>query len=67
LKFGKSTMRIRAYWLGIWALLFSGLAGCSQGSDGEGSPALKLFSALGVSLVIVILIFYIVVRIREKE
>jgi peptidoglycan/LPS O-acetylase OafA/YrhL len=43
------------------------LAGCAFQSGPEGSPALKLFGALGICLAAVFLIFYIVVKSREKE
>lgn len=48
-------------------LFFSILAGCAFQSGPEGSPALKLFGALGISLAAVFLIFYIVVKSREKD
>ena len=52
----------------IWAfLVFFILAGCAFQSGPEGSPALKLFGALGISLAAVFLIFYIVVKSREKD
>ena len=54
-------------WVGIYTMVFWGGTGCFQGSESEGSPALKLFSALGISLAAVVLIFYIVVKIREKN
>ena len=53
---------------GIAAFLFLAiLAGCAFQSGPEGSPALKLFGALGICLAAVFLIFYIVVKSREKE
>jgi len=52
----------------IWAfLLFFSLTGCAFQSGPEGNPALKLFGALGLCLAAVFLIFYIVVKSREKE
>jgi peptidoglycan/LPS O-acetylase OafA/YrhL len=48
-------------------LLFFILAGCGFQSGPEGSPALKLFGALGICLAAVFLIFYIVVKSREKD
>jgi peptidoglycan/LPS O-acetylase OafA/YrhL len=48
-------------------LLFLTLSGCAFQSGPEGSPALKLFAALGICLAAVFLIFYIVVKSREKE
>jgi len=47
--------------------LFLTLSGCGFQSGPEGSPALKLFAALGICLAAVFLIFYIVVKSREKE
>ncbi|MDO9210382.1 MAG: hypothetical protein Q7V48_06490 [Deltaproteobacteria bacterium] len=46
-------------------LLFA--SGCFQRSDDEGSPAIKIFLALGICLAAVFLIFYIVVKGREKD
>jgi len=43
------------------------LNGCALQSAEEGNPALKLFSALGICLAAVFVIFFIVVKIREKE
>ncbi len=43
------------------------LTGCTQRSGDEGSPAIKVFSALGICLAAVFLVFYIVVKMREKD
>ena len=43
------------------------ITGCMQRSGDEGSPALKVFSALGICLAAVFLIFYLVVKWREKD
>jgi len=43
------------------------LAGCMQRADDEGSPAIKVFSALGICLGAVFLVFYLVVKWREKD
>ena len=43
------------------------LTGCVQRSGDEGSPAIKVFSALGICLAAVFLVFYIVVKMREKD
>jgi len=43
------------------------LTGCMQRSGDEGSPALKVFSALGICLAAVFLVFYLVVKWREKD
>jgi hypothetical protein len=40
---------------------------CLQRADDEGSPALKVFSALGICLAAVFLVFYLVVKWREKD
>jgi hypothetical protein len=47
---------------GAW---ISGCLGCSQ--EGEGSAGAKVFLALGICLAAVFLVFYIVVKGREKE
>ncbi len=41
--------------------------GCALSSGEEGNPAFKLFSALGICLAAVFVIFFIVVKLREKE
>ncbi len=46
-------------------VFFFMLTGCFGGS--EGSPALKVFSALGICLAAIFLIFYIVVKGGEKD
>jgi len=43
------------------------LNGCAFQSGAEGNPALKVFGALGICLAAVVLIFYIVVKSREKD
>jgi hypothetical protein len=43
------------------------ITSCLQRSGDEGSPALKVFSALGICLAAVFLIFYLVVKWREKD
>ncbi len=48
-------------------MIFFILTGCGFQSGPEGSPALKLFGALGICLAAVFLIFYIVVKGREKD
>jgi len=53
---------------GIGALLFFFiLTGCAFQANLEGNPALKVFGALGICLAAVFLIFYIVVKSREKD
>ena len=53
---------------GIGAFMFFIiLNGCAFQSGPEGNPALKLFGALGICLAAVFLIFYIVVKSREKD
>ncbi len=50
----------------IWpGTLFFLLTGCFGGA--EGSPALKVFSALGICLAAIFIVFYIVVKGDEKE
>jgi hypothetical protein len=60
---------MKAYLKKLWAttadLFF--LTGCMQRSGDEGSPALKVFSALGICLAAIFLVFYIVVKWREKD
>jgi len=53
----------------LWASLamLPLLTGCMQRSGDEGSPAIKVFSALGICLAAVFLIFYLVVKWREKD
>jgi len=46
-------------------ILLLGLTGCFGGS--EGSPALKIFSALGICLATIFIVFYIVIKGGEKE
>jgi hypothetical protein len=43
------------------------ITGCIQRSGDEGSPAIKVFSALGICLAAVFLVFYLVVKWREKD
>jgi len=52
-----------------WAVLGGTalLTGCALSSGDEGNPALKLFSALGISLAAVFIIFFIVVKCRERK
>jgi hypothetical protein len=52
--------------VGALVILFL-LNGCAFQSGSEGNPALKLFGALGICLAAVFLIFYIVVKNREKD
>jgi hypothetical protein len=52
--------------VGAFVILFL-LNGCAFQSGPEGNPALKLFGALGICLAAVFLIFYIVVKSREKD
>ncbi len=58
-------MRMDRIGMGVMAQLLLEAEGCFGGS--EGSPALKLFSALGISLAAVMLIFYLVVKTTEKK
>ncbi len=55
---------------GKWAVWVLGsmvlLTGCAAVS-GDENPALKLFSALGISLAAVFIVFFIIVKLREKE
>ena len=43
------------------------IGGCVARPGGEDSPALKVFLALGICLGAVFLIFYLVVKGREKD
>ena len=54
---------------GLWAALamLPLLTGCMQRSGEEGSPAIKVFSALGICLAAIFLVFYLVVKWREKD
>jgi len=53
----------------IWIIPALGgwVAGCLGRSDGEGSAGGKIFLALGICLAAVFLVFYIVVKGREKD
>jgi hypothetical protein len=53
----------------LWAALamLPLLTGCMQRSGDEGSPAIKVFSALGICLAAIFLVFYLVVKWREKD
>ncbi len=53
---------LKFFWPGTFFLL---LTGCFGGT--EGSPALKVFSALGICLAAIFIIFYIVVKGGEKD
>ncbi len=52
---------------GIFCATLFFASGCMQRSGDEGSPAIKVFSALGICLAAVFLVFYIVVKMREKD
>jgi hypothetical protein len=52
-------------WLSASALFY--IVGCMQRSGDEGSPAIKVFFALGIVVGAVFLVFYIVVKGREKD
>jgi len=53
----------------LWAALamLPLLTGCMQRSGEEGSPAIKVFAALGICLAAIFLVFYLVVKWREKD
>ena len=53
--------------LGLALFVSPLITGCLQRSGDEGSAALKVFSALGICLAAVFLIFYLVVKWREKD
>lgn len=56
-----------AIFIGALWPFFLFLIGCGQRSGEEGSAGLKVFLALGICLAAVFLIFYIVVKGREKD
>jgi len=56
-----------AIFIGALWPFFLFLIGCGQRSGDEGSPAIKIFSALGICLAAVFLVFYLVVKWREKD
>ena len=58
-------MRMDRIGMGVMGLLLLEAEGCFGGS--EGSPALKLFSALGISLAAVMLIFSSSSKPTEKK
>jgi len=47
--------------------VFFFIQGCARRSADEGDPAIKVFFALGICLAAVFLVFYIVVKGREKD
>ncbi len=53
----------------IWIITGPGgwVSGCLGCSQGEGSAGAKVFLALGICLVAVFLVFYIVVKGKEKD
>ena len=58
------------YPLGMFAgaiLEMSSVAGCMQRSGEEGSPAIKVFLALGICLAAIFIVFFIVAKGREKD
>ena len=57
-------MRIMLRRLGVILPILGVLAGCGERPGGEGA---KVFLALGICLAAVFLIFYIVVKGREKK
>ncbi len=57
---------MKSFWKVCPALMsFLFMTSCFGGE--EGSPALKVFSALGICLAAIFLVFYIVIKGREKE
>jgi hypothetical protein len=64
---GNIARKIFKNWSRIFSILLLFASGCFQRSDDEGSPAIKIFLALGICLAAVFLIFYIVVKGREKD
>ncbi len=52
---------------GLFLAPFGFMAGCLGPSGGEGNPGAKLFLALGICLAAVFLVFWFVVKSREKE
>jgi len=60
-------MKILLKGMGLALSMLPFLASCMQRSGDEGSPALKVFSALGICLAAIFLVFYIVVKWREKD
>ncbi len=59
-------MKFLKYWVWIIPAIFS-WPGCLGRSDGEGGAGGKVFLALGICLAAVFLIFYIVVKSRERD
>ena len=53
-------LKSRWAWIAVWGVL----AGCGEG---PGSAGAKVFLALGICLAAVFLIFYLVVKWREKD
>jgi hypothetical protein len=65
--FSGKTMETLPKIISITLQTFFLIPGCLQRSGDEGSPAIKIFLALGICLAAVFLIFYIVVKGREKD
>ncbi|MDH4264206.1 MAG: hypothetical protein OEW45_01090 [Deltaproteobacteria bacterium] len=62
-----SAQRIFKNWSWFFSLLLLFSSGCFQRSDAEGSPAIKIFLALGICLAAIFIVFFIVVKGREKD
>ena len=60
-------MKFLKNWTWIIPALWGWIPGCVARSDGEGSAGGKIFLALGICLAAVFLVFYIVVKGREKD
>lgn len=51
----------------VFSILLLFTSGCLQRSGEEGSAGLKVFLALGICLAAVFIVFFIVVKGREKD
>jgi len=60
-------MKFLKNWIWIIPAFCGWIPGCVNRSDGEGSAGGKVFMGLGICLAAVFLVFYIVVKGREKD
>ncbi len=60
-------MKFIQNWVRMIPALWGLLSSCLPRSEGEGSAGAKVFLALGICLAAVFLVFYIVVKGREKD
>jgi len=59
--------KILTNWRWVFSSLLLLMPGCVQRSGEEGSAGLKVFLALGICLAAIFIVFFIVVKGREKD